>query len=218
MIYKRFIKNFFLFFFLIISVSACKQVSPEMRSVSACVIFEYSDYETLPNARLSIYIDSNSDVRRIDSIELNSLTTDFKWKIENEEIQLIADSKKQWAGNSNLYMPYKNQFPTGQYELIYKNADEKFLKSKTRLNYDSAFYEKFAGEIPAFMESKKGKKQIAIFDKEKKMIYFGEQKEELKNNRAIWLKYKDAAFYKEIWTLSDNSVMCILPKKDVVPE
>ena len=137
---------------------------------------------------------------------------------ENEEIQLFNDSKKQWAGNSNLYMPYKNQFPNGQYELIYKNADEKFQKSKVNLKYDSAFYEKFADEIPSFMESKKGKKQIAIFDKENKMIYFGEQDEELKNNRAIWLKYKDAAFYKEIWTLSDNSVMCILPKKDVVPE
>jgi hypothetical protein len=218
MIYKRFIKNFFLFFFLILLVFSCKQVSPEMRGVSTCVVFDYSDYQTLPQARLSIYVDSNSDVRRVDSIEINSLTTDLKWIIENEEIQLFNDSKKQWAGNSNLYMPYKNQFPNGQYELIFKNADEKFQKSKVNLKYDSAFYEKLADEIPSFMESKKGKKQIAIFDKENKMIYFGEQDEELKNNRAIWLKYKDAAFYKEIWTLSDNSVMCILPKKDVVPE
>ena len=41
-------------------------------------------------------------------------------------------------------MPYKNQFPNGQYELILKNADEKFQKSKVNLKYDSAFYEKFA--------------------------------------------------------------------------
>ena len=83
MIYKRFIKNFFLFFFLILLVFSCKQVSPEMRGVSTCVVFDYSDYQTLPQARLSIYVDSNSDVRRVDSIEINSLTTDLKWIIEN---------------------------------------------------------------------------------------------------------------------------------------
>ena len=218
MIYKHFIKNLFLFFLLNFLFSSCKQVSPEIRAVFSCVIFEYSDNEKLPEARVSVYMDSISDIRRVDSIEFNSLTSDYKWKIESEEIQLISNSNKQWAGNSNLYMPYKYQFPTGQYEIIYTNADGKFLKSKVNLKYESVFYEKFADEIPSFMESKKGKKQIAIFDKENKMIYFGEQDEELKNNRAIWLKYKDAAFYKEIWTLSDNSVMCILPKKDVVPE
>ena len=73
--------------------------------------FDYSDYQTLPQVRLSVYVDSNSDVRRVDSIEFNSLTTDYKWKIESDELQQVIDTKKQWTGNSNLYMPYKKQRP-----------------------------------------------------------------------------------------------------------
>ena len=185
--FRNFIKYFSIFFLVqVILLSSCTQSVPEYKNATATIIFDYSSTDSLPAARLSVFVESLSDVRRYETINVKAMENNYIWDVS--EIIKFKAADKMYAGNTNIVMPSNEQFPVGEYSICYVNANLEKMESKILVNYDSAFYDKKASEVPEFMKSKFGKKNISIYDKDNKLLYYGERTDQLGDTRKIWNK------------------------------
>lgn len=198
------------------ALASCSQVTPELTQSDYSVIFDYSDDNALPTARLSVFMSSVSDVRRYDKIRITSLETGYIW--ETDSIAVMENEGVQWAGLTNLVAPEDEKLPCGKYEVTYFNADEKECTLNLEINYDIDFYDILFSALPQIMEEKKGIEKIAVYDKGHILIYFGDRTQEFYTARGIWNAYREAGTYQVIWYTKDGNVMCIGPEVPVTPE
>ena len=196
-------------------MASCTQVVPEVKYSSLSVVFDYKDEKTLPSARLCVFVETVSDARRYESINVKCVQNGFTWDVN--DVFKIKSYDRMYAGNTTLLVPEGEKIPTGLYDIGFYNADLEKVESQTTLNYDSEFYECKSGDIPEMMRKRGGRKNIAIYDKEGKMLYYGERTDKLDDTRKIWNKYRNAASFNEVWKLPNNSVICIMPLELVVP-
>lgn len=199
----------------ILLMASCTQVVPEVKYSSLSVVFDYKDEKTLPSARLCVFIETVSDARRYESINVKSAQNGFTWDVN--DVFKIKSYDRMYAGNTSLLVPEGEKIPTGLYDVVFYNADLEKVETQTSLNYDSEFYECKSGDIPEMMRKRGGRKNIAIYDKEGKMLYYGERTDKLDDTRKIWNKYRNAASFNEVWKLPNNSVICVMPLELVVP-
>ncbi len=215
--FKKKLTVFILIFAAVMALFiSCSQNTPELTTTDYSVIFDYENAEALPEARLSIFAASASDVRRYERIRINSLETGFCWEVDN--LTRLENEDLQWAGYTNLVAPENEKLPTGLYEITYFNADEKECTVNLEVNYDIGIYDVLLTGLADYMAEKKGIEKIAVYDKAHILIYYGDRTEELKTTRDIWNKYRDAEYYQVIWYSIDGTVICIEPEKPVVPE
>ena len=213
--------NLFRIYTLIIAALAvlfisCSQNLPEVTTTDYSVIFDYENAEELPSARLSLFMASESNVRRYQRIKITALETGYIWDTDN--IALLENEGTQWAGLTNLVAPENEKLPGGKYEVTYYNADEKECTINLEIKYDIDFYDVLFSGLPEVMKQKRGIEKIAIYDKEHILIYFGDRTQELQTVRGIWNVYREAGTYQEIWYTRDGTVTCIGPEKPVSPE
>ena len=216
MIKKKYIRLMFFSLslsFLLILISSCSQVTPEIIAPEYSVIFEYEDENSNPKARMSLFAESLSDVNRYDRIKVYCENGGYVWNFD--EISKHTNKKRSWAGNTNLVMPKNQIFPTGKYELIFYNADEKEAVEVMYVNYDASFYKLTSIESEKLLENKNSVKKIAIYDKNHQMIYFGEKTSSLDSPRGIWNHFSNAKYYQDIIITPGNYVICIMPEKEV---
>jgi len=195
---------------------SCSQNVPELYNTDYSVIFDYTDENTNPSARLSIFAASSSDVRRYQRVKITSLESGYYW--DTQSLTVLQEEESQWAGCTNLLAPDGEKLPVGTYELTYFNADEKEYTLTLDVKYDLEFYEVLLPALPEFMSEKRGIEKIAIYDKEHILIYFGDKTEEFLTTRDIWNKYRDASTYQIIWYTPNSNVICITPEKPVSPD
>ena len=195
---------------------SCSQNTPELTTTDYSVIFDYENEDLPPEARLSIFAASASDVRRYERIRITSVETGLCWEVDN--LTRLESEDIQWAGCTNLVAPENEQLPSGQYEITYFNADEKECTVKLDVHYDLALYDVLLSGLADYMAEKRGIEKIAVYDKQHIMIYFGDRTEEFKTTRDIWNRYKEAEYYQVIWYSTDGSVLCVEPERPVTPE
>lgn len=206
----------FITFVLFVCFSSCTQVTPELRNSNYSVIFRFNDTESNPDVRLSVFVESDSDVRRFDRIVIKSLESGFIW--DTSDIKKIEVDNIQYAGVTNLIVPENEVIPTGKYLITCINADEKTTELQFVVSYDEIFYTLKEKEVEERISEKNGLNKIAIYDKDKNIIYYGFRNEVLKTNRDIWNYYRNADYYQNIWTFSNDRVICISSSHKVVPE
>ena len=195
---------------------SCSQNTPELTTSDYSVIFDYENEDLPPEARLSIFAASASDVRRYERIRITSVETGLCWEVDN--LTRLESEDIQWAGCTNLVAPENEQLPSGQYEITYFNADEKECTVKLDVHYDLALYDVLLSGLADYMAEKRGIEKIAVYDKQHIMIYFGDRTEEFKTTRDIWNRYKEAEYSQVIWYSTDGSVLCVEPERPVTPE
>ena len=196
-------------------MASCTQVVPEVKYSSLSVVFDYKDEKTLPSARLCVFVETVSDARRYESINVKCVQNGFTWDVN--DVFKIKSYDRMYAGNTTLLVPEGEKIPTGLYDIVFYNADLEKVETHSTLNYDSEFYESKSGDVPEMMRKRGGRKNIAIYDKEGKMLYYGERTDKLDDTRKIWNKYRNAASFNEVWKLPNNSVICVMPLEQVVP-
>ena len=64
-------------------------------------------------------------------------------------------------------------------------------------------------------QNKNAVTKIAVYDKNRTMIYFGEKTSSFKSSTEIWNTFSNAKYYQDIIITPENNVMCIMPEKEV---
>lgn len=189
---------------------SCSQNLPDLKSVNSSVIFDYSSEKSFPIIRYSFFVETVSDARRAESIEIQSKSTGYIWKCD--ELMKIANSKRQWAGYSNFVVPEGLSTPEGTFVIKYLSADGEEAQITTSLSYDNKFKSLTAEEVPEQIKEKNGKNNIAIFNRDSKLLYYGERTKDFKDEASMVRKYREAYYYRDVWITGNNSVMCLMPK------
>lgn len=190
------------------SLISCSHSVPEVTGAECSVVFSYNDYDSLPEAKLSVFAKSNADVRRCEVIKVYSTESQYLWETDN--LRKIAQGDFQWAGNSNFIVPQYEKIPTGKYEITYVHSNEEQQVLYTDINYDKNIYEKKADEIPELMNDK-GTMNIAVYDSSNVLLFLGEKTDDFSTSSDILGRYNNASYYKEVWITYDNGVICLMP-------
>lgn len=198
-----------LLFDLCVFASSCSQNVPEVKNVSTMAIFDYANNNDFPVARLSFFVESSSDARRAETIEVYSKKYGYTWK--TDRLIKIATSKRQWAGYSNFAIPESLSIPDGSFVVKYHNADGESTESNAYVSFDSNFITSKVEDVPALMADKRGKLNVAVFDKDNNLLIYGEKTKDLRTEETILRKYKNAFYYRDVWTVGNNTMICLLP-------
>ena len=213
---KKSFQFFYLFIFLIAFCISCSQNAADIKESEMSVIFEYTDEETLPSARLCLFIESESDTRRSEKILLSSPKEGFEWSAK--DLIHIKSGDRSWSGYTNFVMQGTQRFPCDSYSLILQNADEDEAVQTVDFSYDEAFYEMKAFEAEEKMKENEAVKKIAIYDENGILLYYDVQTDNLSSVRKMWNMFSNASYYNVIWQAKDNTVLCIMPKRLVIPD
>ena len=208
-------KNIFytvLLFFTFLFIS-CAQTVPELSAVNYSVVFDYVETSDYPSARLCVFIESKTDVRRYDSLKVVTPESDLFWLVEN--LELFTKNGKEWLGYSNLTLPQEKELSEGAYKAILISADEKEASSDFNLTYNKDLYKIRKNDVAQYFANRNGVLNTAVFDEEHVLLYYGAKKSEWKQEERILLKYPTAKSFREVWISSDNKEICILPEKNI---
>ncbi len=195
-------------------LSSCSQNMPEIKNVNTAVILEYHDMNSLPSYRLSIFVDSSSDVHRSSHIEILSKNTGYKWECDSP-VKIAGRNSRQWAGYTNFAVPDGSEIPAGMYDIKYMNADGESTESYFYISYDAECLSMKASETIEAMNSKGCRTNIALFDKDGILLYYGEQTPEFRDEASFLRNYSTAASYKKVLLASSSSLVCILPLTEI---
>lgn len=197
-------------FFIILSLGfiSCAQNVPEINGVNSSIVFSYSDNDSLPEARLSMFIQNRNDVRRCSRINVKAIESDYEWN--TTDIKKIGYSDYKWAGNMTFAVPEGEVIPTGRYEISYFNADLNEDKVSINVYYDKNIYNMKADELDSYMESR-GEKKIAIYDSDFVLLYFGSKSDEFSTKESILKLYTNCMYIQDVWLTNEKNVICILP-------
>ena len=180
------------------------------------VIFEYHDDNTLPSARMSVFIESKSDTRRSQQILLSAPKDGFEWN--GRDLIHIKNGDRSWSGYTNFLMQRNQHFPCDTYNLVLFNADEENAVQSVDFFYDEEFYEIKASEAEEKMKTLGAEKKIAIYDEKDILLYYDVQSNNLNTARKMWNMFSNASYYNIVWQAKDKSVLCIMPKRLVIPD
>lgn len=193
------------------SFAGCSENLPEVRSADYSLIFEYESENSYPTARLSVFVETLSDVRRADEIILVSENSDFSW--ETDDIIMLENSKKKWAGYTNFVLPEPEKIPEGRYSVTYIDATGEEVTADLNISYDKKLYSLKENQVNDYMIKNNRFKKIAVYDDLNTLIYYGEEEYDLNSNSKILNRYRSAAYKTVIWCNVNNSIICILPKE-----
>ena len=217
MIRHFFSKHFlpFLFIAFVLEICSCSNNVPELGNSRLSVVFDYNSYDDLPNARLSIFVESVSNPRRFDTITVTSDQNEYVW--EANDLVLAADSEKTYCGVTNFVMPANQKIPSGEYTILFRQADDEQTEIKRILSYDKSLYETKGSDVSKVMKKFYSTRMLTVYDANKKIIYYGPRTSELLDSRGIWNNYREAAEYQESWINQSGTIICNLPMEKVEP-
>ncbi len=215
---RRFFQTQFILFLVAafaLIICSCSNNVPELGNSRLAVIFDYDSNEELPKARLSIFVESVSNPRRFDTITVSSNQNEYVWQAS--DLILAADADRTYCGVTNFVMPANEKIPSGEYTVVFHQADDEQTEIKRILSYDKSLYETKGADVPQVMKKFYSSRMLTIYDASKKIIYYGPRTAELSDARGIWNNYRDASEFQESWINQSGTVICNLPMEKVEP-
>ena len=217
MIRRLFHRQFIFLLILVLTtvICACSNNVPELGNARLSVVFDYDSNDSLPQARLSVFVEAVSNPRRFDTITVSSNQNEYVW--EASDLILAADESKNYCGVTNFVMPANQKIPSGEYTILFRQSDDEEKEIKRILSYDKSLYETKGEDVPQVMKKFYSTRMLTIYDASKKIIYYGPRSAELSDARGIWNNYRDASEFQESWVNQSGTIICNLPMEKVVP-
>ena len=107
--------SLFVFIFSVLFFS-CSQDSAQIASAESSVIFDYS--QNPPDMRLSVFVNSESDVRLASKIKIVNKNSGLEWNCD-ELVKFEDKNKNSWTGCANIVAAFGMKIPAGEYVLTY---------------------------------------------------------------------------------------------------
>ncbi len=207
-------QQFFKLYFILILLSlfyfsGCSDIAPQLLFTDVKVVFDYQTEDSEPLMHLSVFVQPDATVRKLDKVVIMNEETDYEWQVDNPEV--FTNKKKEWAGYADLEPCDSEVIPTGKYLLKYIDLNGSTSESDFDISYDSKFLSSKSSDIENLLGTGLIKK-IAIYDKDNILLYYDEYKEEwIGNDEEIWKDYSTAESYRTYFISNDEKIICLLP-------
>ncbi len=214
---KVFTHSFYFFLasiFFCLTFISCSDTEPEVDDAEVFLVLDYSS--TPPVSRLAVFVEVESDVRLASGITVQNEETGFKWTCENP-IRFDGKDKKSWAGSTSLSVPLGMSIPCGKYTLTYTDFAEREAEVEFYLDYPSELLEASSLSFPDILDSS-AVKNIALYNSDSSLLYFGEEKEEWVDSSSILSDFKSAKTLRVCYTIKESSVISLMPEEELCLE
>ena len=197
-----------LFFFAPLLVS-CSDDPVALAATQSQLVFDWPDYESVPEQRLSVFVEFSSNVRRVELITVRH--GQFVWNIENPV--MIQAGDRQWAGASNLEPPpgenaVSGVFESGLYSVECVDAQGEKTQGSFSINYDR---EIMSDNAASFVEKGIFKNaRVAVYSESNELLYFDVKKENWIDAETLFKGVKNSSLYRDVF-MSGN-LICFMPK------
>ena len=104
--------SLFVFIFSVLFFS-CSQDSAQIASAESSVIFDYS--QNPPDMRLSVFVNSESDVGLASKIKIVNKNSGLEWNCD-ELVKFEDKNKNSWTGCANIVAAFGMKIPAGEYQ------------------------------------------------------------------------------------------------------
>ena len=201
--------SLFVFIFSVLFFS-CSQDSAHIASAEFSVIFDYS--QNPPDMRLSVFVNSESDVRLASKIKIVNKNSGLEWNCD-ELVKFEDKNKNSWTGCANIVAAFGMKIPAGEYVLTYFDMagdEDEILFS---IDYPENVLTLKSEDFPDGFDY--SEKKSAIYTKDGVLLYYGEEKKEWENRNTALVDYKDAGFMRTCYSLKNGSVICLMPPENL---
>lgn len=177
-------------------------------AVQAHLILDWEDEQSLPVERLSVFVETASNVRRLESFSVK--TGDYTWNVESPIFFQSGD--RQWAGWPHLEPApnlEKARFPMDNYQVECVDAAGKKDTASFSIATNAALLDANAGQVEGMIFS--SQKRVAVYSSSNELLYFDIRKNNWISDEAIFSGVKDSSYYRDV--IMTGNTLCFLPKK-----
>ena len=199
---------FFLAFFSAVLCS-CSEDPVDLAFVQYNLILDWNEADKAPEARLSVFAEMNSNVRRLESISVQK--DGYFWTIDSP--LALQGNGKQWAGSSHLEPPPKEEgaggaFPQGQYFVECVDAAGKKADGSFNLSYNADLLAASADRALNLFPSVQ--KRVAVYSDANELLYFDTRKDNWIDDDSVFKGVKNSSFFRESFLI--GNILCLMPK------
>ncbi len=190
-------------------ISACSEDPVNVSAVNASVVFDWQDNETLPSQRLSVFVETVSNVRRVESLLVKN--TDYSWNIESP--LMVRDGQRQWAGYMHLEPPPAGddglgKFPQGLYSLECIDAAGHKSGQTFTVHYNYDLLKTYA--VQAEEKISEMNKKIAVYSEQDELLFFDKPSDRWLDDAAVFKNVRHSFYMRKAYI--GGGVICLLPK------
>ncbi len=208
----------FTLFLLIVSYSllSCSDSVPKINNVNQSVIMDFSDEQSPAVVSLSVFIQSDSEVRKIDSLTLTNVNSSLSWTSRTIEL-LQGKNNKFWAGYSNFKAVQGTFFPQGRYTVLIEDKAGNESESSFILNIPEEIKKGNLKSIRAYLSGNSVQflKNIAIYDGENNLLFLGEENENFSTDEQFIKKYPEGVKKRPVYLVNGGTVTILFPSEEI---
>ena len=194
-----------LFFFV-----SCANDNPEATLVDHRIIYDYSNDNSEPEVRLSVFVAIESKIQKGASLKIVNEDSGLEWNCNSGNLNKIEIKNMKWVGNTN-FVPAKNEsFPAGRYKVVFEDLAERECEAYFELNFPDGIYGLKSSSIPGELKNRSERK-IAVYSNEDVLLYFGDEPAKWNTSEAVIMDYKNAWCTRVCYTICNDTVYCFMP-------
>ena len=198
--------------FIFPAFSSCSNVAPNIDVIQDTVVFDFPDSKSTPSMRLSVFVQTAADERKVDSVRLVHDASGLEW-VCNSPRKVGETEKTVWAGYTNFVPATGSSIPLGLYTFHYVDMAGEESQSQFRVSYPESILkctpENILSEIRNYDEL------VAVYDADGILLYLGPRLENWSGDGDIKKSYGLAEKIRVCYRMEGGSVICMMPPKDL---
>ncbi|MBP5442081.1 MAG: hypothetical protein J6Y60_02465 [Treponema sp.] len=194
------------------SFFSCSDSETRITGLFSTTVLDYADWESFPTARLSVFAETTLDERAADEIKITHNQSGLVWQCKNPR-KIASTKNSTWAGYTNFVPVQGSYIPQGNYSISYVDMAGQECQSIFTVSYPEELLETTAAE---FNDMKIDREEnIALYDPEGQLIYYGERKDSWTSNSEIRKTYGVAEKIRICYRLSNGRTVCMMPVENL---
>lgn len=191
---------------------SCSNVGLDIEDIHHNIVFEFADDTNPPTMRLSVFVETSGDERRVESLKIVHESSGLEWLCKNPR-KISGNGNSVWAGYTNFVPPSDDVFPQGRYTFYYTDMAGEICESSFMLSYPNTLVQTTANQLESSYSGIE--KCVALYDERGDLLYFGPRLEGWGSDSDIKQSYGLATKIRVCYRLNRESVVCMLEQKDL---
>ena len=193
---------------------SCSDFSPAIVSVVPTVVFDYSDSDSNPKTHLSLFVALQKDAQRSEKLVVRKNGSDMEWTDFHPII--FKNGGKNYVCAKNIFPYYRNRIEPGDYSLTFSDAAGNEISSNFSVSFENALLKTKQNDVKSLLGD--FDENLAIYEEDGTLIFFGKRKNSWKKNADILSKYKTAFEKRLCYSKQNNSVLVMFAPEKIVKE
>lgn len=195
--------------------SSCEETDASIKSVSSSCVFSYQDEQSMPKMWLSVYVQTEDDVRRLENIIVTNRNSGYKWMIKNPVF--IANGNRKWAGFSKILPAQGDSLSIGLYDIKITDATGEEDSGSFMISYSADLLTSPSSEIKKIVKGNISE-NLVLYDSNGTIIYYGKRKNLWKTDENILKDYAKTETKRLCLSSAGGNLLFLLPAEKLEAE